>query len=382
MIEGPRPARPSEYPSLLRLINSCLFMGKKKYNMEEVYPGHLSMSNLANLWVMVEDGKVVSHVGVSKCLVYVHGVRIPVVLVGSVATDPAYRKLGLASRMLEHVKRRHDRQGYDLYMISGDRGLYHRIGAAKAGRMFHYLISGSALRPFGHPDVVARPAVPSDLKEIASLYRREKLHVVRNPGIYRRVFRSGWAAFTPAKFYVAEAEGEITAYFVATVTGRLGRPLPGRLSVIEAGGSRTDLLAGLDDACRKWGKRRVELSVSASDRDTLAILSGRHLGENPVEVYDCTAIINFPRLVARLRPLLVARAGAPARAVQGIERQGKMELHLGPHKVALPPEAMVRLIFGEPLRDRPAGVHADGTLGGLLRKALPVPLANPGINYM
>src|SRR6185436_13469152 len=97
---------------------------------------------------------------------------------------------------------------------------------------------------------------------------------------------------SPARFYVAETGGRVTAYFVAGVTRKAGLPSDGRLHVIESGGARTDLLAALHAACRTWDKRRVELLVSAHDRDSLALLTGRHLGERRVPVYDSVAILN------------------------------------------------------------------------------------------
>jgi GNAT superfamily N-acetyltransferase len=383
MITGPRPVKPSEHESLLKLINSTLLGPGDTRGMEELYPGHLGRSNLPNLWVMVEDGRVVSHVGVSKCALSISGVRLPVVLMGSVCTAKQYRGLGLASRMLDHVRRRHDRQGFDLYMISGDRDLYRRLGAARAGRLLHYVLSRAALKPFGHPDVTVRPARAEDMKAIADLYRRERVHVIRSVDDFRRVFRTGWAGLTPARFYVAETEGNVTAYFVAGVTSKMGGPpRSGRLTVIEAAGSRTDLMAALHAACSNWNKRRIELSVSPTDRDTLALLSGRHLAEIPVPVYDCTAIINLARLIQRLRPLLAARAGPAGRRLTGVEREGKMELRLGSRTLILSPDAMVRLLFGEPQRDRPPGIRTEGAFGRVIRRAVPLPLVNPGINYV
>jgi hypothetical protein len=112
------------------------------------------------------------------------------------------------------------------------------------------------------------------------------------------------------------------------------------------------------------------------------MLSGRNLSERAVPVYPLTLIINISRLIQRLRPLLVARAGRAARGLTGGERAGLMELRLGPNRIALKSEAMARLVFGEPQRDRPPGIRAAVTLGRVIRQAFPVPLVNPGINYM
>ncbi len=38
MIQGPRPVKPSEYPSLIKLINSTLLGRGDTRGMEELYP--------------------------------------------------------------------------------------------------------------------------------------------------------------------------------------------------------------------------------------------------------------------------------------------------------------------------------------------------------
>lgn len=382
MIEGPRPVRPSEYQSLLKLVNRTFAGSPGERGMESLYPWHLGSANRRNLWVMVEDGKVVSHVGVTKRALSIRGVRVPVGFMSAVATDPAYRGAGLASKLIDVLRQRHDREGLDLYFISGNRDLYRRIGAASVGRRIHFVLTPASLRPFAHPEVSVRPAVARDLRAIAALHAREPVRILRPGADFRRVFRSGWAALSPARFFVAEAGGRITAYFVAGVTRKHGGPHAGRLNVIEHAGSRTDLLAALHAACLAWGKRRVELTAAPHDRETLALLSGRHLGERVMPVYGAVAILNLERLVRRLRPLLAGRAGPAARRLAGGEFNFRLFLSLGASRVDLARDTMARLLFGEPARDRPPGVRADGVLGRVLRASLPVPLANPGISYV
>lgn len=383
MIEGPRPVKPSEYGSLLKLVNRTFIGTEKGRGMESLYPWHLGKDNRQNLWVMVEAGRVVSHVGVNKRAVSIHGARIPIVLVSSVCTDPEYRGQGLASKLMEHLKGIHDRQGFDLYFISGNRDLYRRMGAAPVGRKLHYVLNPRALDPFAHPDVTVRPADQGDLKAISALYAREPVRIIRPGSDFRRVFRAGWAGLAPARFFVAEVDDVITAYFVVAVARKAGGPTAGsRLLVIEHAGSRTDLLAALDRACTIWNKRRVEISVSPHDRESHALLGGRRLGEQAVPVYDSLAIINLDRLIGHLKPVLLKRAGAPARKLEGGERNLRFSLTLGPQSLETSRDAMLKLLFGEPHRDRPAGLRAEGLLGRVLRTALPLPMASPGISYV
>ncbi len=382
MIEGPRPVKPSEYGSLLKLVNRT-FIGDRGRGMESLYPWHLGKDNRKNLWVMAEDGQVVSHVGVNKRAVSLYGARVPIVLVSSVCTDPAYRGQGLASKLMDHLTRIHDRQGFDLYLISGNRDLYRRLGAAPVGRKLHFVLDPKVLSLFSHREVAVRPAEPGDLKHVAALYAREPVRIVRPNDDFRRVFRAGWAGLSPARFYVAEVEDRITAYFVLGVTRKAGGPpTDSRLLILEHAGSRTDLLAALYAACRNWSKRRVELNVSPHDRESLSLLTGRHLGERAVPVYDSMAIINLDRLVKRLRPLLVKRAGPAARKLDGDEKNLRMSLDLGSQNIECTRDVMVKLLFGEAHRDRPAGIRAEGLLDRVLRTALPVPMASPGISYV
>jgi predicted N-acetyltransferase YhbS len=383
MVEGPRPVRPSEYESLLKLVNRTFIRAPGARGMESLFPWHLGRDNAKNLWVMVENGRVVSHLGTNKRSLAVLGVRIPVVLMSSICTDPDYRGQGLASRLIATVRHRHEREGFDLYFISGDRDLYRRIGAAPVGRQLRYVLAPRALKVFAHPEVSVRPAEGTDLQAIASLHAREPVRIVRPFKDFRTVFRAGWAGLSPGRFYVVEADRKITAYFVAGVTRKHGGPpKEGRLTVVEMAGSRTDLLAALYAACGLWRKRRVELSVSPHDRDAMALLAGRHLDERRVPVYDSIAILNLERLLQRLRPLLLKRAGAAARGLEGEEALRKVALRRGRQRLECSRDTMARLLFGEPHRDRPPGLRVEGLLGRAIRSAFPLPLANPGISYV
>lgn len=383
MIEGPRPVRPGEYDSLLKLVNRTFIGGSGGRGMESLYPWHLGKDNRQNLWVMVEDGRVVSHVGVNKRAVSMLGTRIPIVLISSVCTDPEYRGQGLATKLMDHLVRIHDRQGFDLYFISGNRDLYRRLGAAPVGRKLHFTLNPRTLSLFSHREVAVRPASQGDLKTIAALYGREPIRIIRPSTDFRTVFRAGWAGLSPARFYVAEAGDRITAYFVAGVSRKAGGPpTDSKLLILEHAGSRTDLLAALHTACKTWNKHRVELTISAHDRESLSLLTGRHLGEHRVPVYDSMAIINLDRLVKRLRPLLAKRAGPAARRLDGDEKNLRMSLDLGSQRAECTRDVMVKLLFGEPQRDRPVGFRASGQLDRVLRSALPLPMTSPGISYV
>ena len=63
-MEGPRPLRAEELPSLVRLLNRT-FRPKSSGNMGDEYPHLLNEANLGRLIVISDGGEIVSHVGMA-----------------------------------------------------------------------------------------------------------------------------------------------------------------------------------------------------------------------------------------------------------------------------------------------------------------------------
>jgi predicted N-acetyltransferase YhbS len=138
-VDGPRGIRHEELASLVDLADR-VFHGDGPGSMADEYPLLYSRGNLENLRVFCDEGRAVAHVGTLFREVCLGGSRHLACLIGSVCCDPEYRGRGLATQLLEDSRARAVDAGADLFLISGGRGLYRRLGYADAGDYPSYTV--------------------------------------------------------------------------------------------------------------------------------------------------------------------------------------------------------------------------------------------------
>lgn len=158
-MEGPRPLRAEELPSLVRFMNRMYHAGLPQ-DIGEEFPHVLSEANVGRLIVISEDGDIVSHVGMAAEHISFEGVPLALALVGLVATAVECRGKGYATRCLDFALDQAAREGNDLAWISGGRGLYTSRGSAAAGREWVFTVAGGnpLTSEAGRPDPVERAA--------------------------------------------------------------------------------------------------------------------------------------------------------------------------------------------------------------------------------
>ena len=96
MIEGPRPIKTGEFESLKELLADVFRPG-----MTDEYPNLFNGQNNENLFVCVDEGKCVSHVGLKLYDALIYGCMVRIGCIGAVGTNPEYRKQGFASECLD-----------------------------------------------------------------------------------------------------------------------------------------------------------------------------------------------------------------------------------------------------------------------------------------
>ncbi len=132
-MDGPRGLKAQEFDSLCTLVNT-VFRGDGVGRMEEQYPLLFAPDNYDELFVMVDEGVVVSHVGALTRDISVLGCRMSTMSIGAVATYESHRGQGLATQLMEAAIRKAVEQDAVLMPISGGRGLYTRLGAKRIGQ--------------------------------------------------------------------------------------------------------------------------------------------------------------------------------------------------------------------------------------------------------
>ncbi|MBC8131511.1 MAG: hypothetical protein H7X95_00910 [Deltaproteobacteria bacterium] len=190
--------------------------------------------------------------------------KIRVVCVGAVFTVPEERSKGLASHVLREVLA-HARPGADLVMISGDRGLYRRLGMDPV----------PPLALFRLPDTVSatenldiREISAVDLKAMAALYDAEDVHFIRPPDDWTRLWTAGRLVDGPAKFWLVERAGLVVAYLLVQHAGPRpdGSSRPRR--ILEFAGARDAIVQAAPAVAE-------ELLLPAYDTATVALCEGK-----------------------------------------------------------------------------------------------------------
>lgn len=375
-MEGPRQARPEELDSIIDLVNTTFPNAGGR--MRARFPLLFNFRNLENLWVFVENGRVVSHVGIRLDDIFILGCRARMASVGSVATYEEYRGRGFATRALEAAAAKTTRDGASIFNISGNRGLYDRFGAVKVGRAFLYDIPAGGATADGLEFVEAGK---ESLLDLARVHEREPVRYHRPMEDWQALMEAMLDGSDPIRqraFLVYE-RGEPSAYAVYH-RQRQGDEQVGR--VIEYAGSRSHIMAALPAVAAAAKVPAVELRVP--DFDPSLIRAANASGRSPRADYLMHHTIKVSALdtfVRDIKPYIeerIGRTGAGGLAFQA-GPGGTYDVILGEEHFPFAPPAFTQMVFG-----RPEGIDTSdlGIAGDVLARLFPMPLPLPGLNYV
>jgi len=373
-MEGPRPARPEEFDRLMEMIDG-IFAGGRRC-MREGFPLLFNMDNLQNLFVVVEGGRPVSHVGVLIRDVYLFGCRLTTASVGSVGTLEEYRGRGLAGACLEAAEKSAVAQGASVTLISGRRNLYTRFGALQVGlSLVADVPAGDAGR-----GLTVRRAAAADVALLQSLHEREPVRFHRPLEDWQAMLRSLEARSRGKNdhaVFVVERDGEPVAYVFASHFLWDEGP---HTRVEEFAGCRPSIVAALPAVAAALGAETIQMRAPDWDSVLVALLGAgeyetreEHLSGHTVKV---SSVENF---LQQLRPLIEERVGrSAADAFRGsTDAAGLYECWVGEERLTFEPPAFTALAFGQP---SPGDEERDRR--GVLERIFPVPLPLPGLNYV
>ncbi|MXY96243.1 MAG: GNAT family N-acetyltransferase [Gemmatimonadetes bacterium] len=290
-MNGPRGLKEQEFDSLCTLVNT-VFRSDGAGRMEEQYPLLFASENFDQLFVMVDDGVVVSHVGALTRDISVLGCRMSTMSIGAVATYESHRGRGLATQLMEVAVRKAVEQDAVLMPISGGRGLYTRLGAKRIGQYALYTISRDTL-PAGDgatpgDDVPAgegpaagetvagdsdiRPADAEDLNEMTRLYAEEPSRYVRSTADFRKAVDAAWICDRDGETVVIRKEGRPVAYAGIQKRRPDREDEASRARLAEIAGSRSALLGALPRLYDRYGVDCLEIVTTASDNELASLL--------------------------------------------------------------------------------------------------------------
>jgi predicted N-acetyltransferase YhbS len=184
---SPRKANVSDYPELISFLNGIFGI---RMDLEYSHIYRPTAKDMANNIIAVDDGRIVSCVGIFPMTFACGGVRLRVGGIGGVSTNPEYRSRGLMTKLMNEAMEIMRRRQDDISILWGDRLRYARFGYENAGRHYTFnidrrhvlpgILAGREIRPLSFTG--------GDLSRIARLYRQWELRVERSPAKLKSVF--------------------------------------------------------------------------------------------------------------------------------------------------------------------------------------------------
>jgi ribosomal protein S18 acetylase RimI-like enzyme len=377
--DGPRPLRREEWAAAVRLERLC-FSGILGETDDADWETSYTSPKRGGWQVIAHCGQPVSLIGVFHNKVGVYGSPLRIASIGGVCTHPDYRGQGLASRLLDYCIRRSIAESARLMLISGIRGLYTRAGNVTAQEFEYVTLRPGQLR-LEAGDFTVRPATAADAAPCARIYQAEPVHFVRRVSKFADHFTRR-EEFPKGEDWIVESDGRPLAYCFTRLPWGYARE-QGVREVIEYAGSRVALVASLAQVLADLNLRELRLAVPWQDTDLLWLLRQQGLAGDRIPLPEHTMrIINFPGLMADLRPYVQARLPASLRRGLRFEQQDdRCAIVRGHERLELDGAAMTRLVMGIPAGQTTKAVTTSPVLDEIIAALFPLPSFLPGLNY-
>ncbi|MBI2950924.1 GNAT family N-acetyltransferase [bacterium] len=233
-----------EFESLDALLSAVFRPG-----LVEQYPHLYSPENTGNMRVVVQDGKVVSHIGTIRRYASLLGCTVRVASLGGVSTYPECRGKGYATALFEDWMRVCREDGVDFMLVSGYRKMYHRHGCRYVGKDFNFDVARADAGRLDDAGVEVREAGLEDAEAIAEVYRREPVRWLRPPADYRNALTS-YVMNRPAQFLTLYEQGALRGYVIVQMLREQDRER--KVQLLEFAGDRRSVAGALGEVVRRY----------------------------------------------------------------------------------------------------------------------------------
>jgi len=362
----------------MELVNLVFRNGEPHMGVEHGYV--YCLDNAENMRIMLADGVPVSHYGTKLWEFEIFGVQLLVGSVGGVCTHPDFRGRGLATRLLADAEDRFRQSGVDLVFISGSRGLYLANGHAKAGKSFTFDLDQAAATGIDTRPFALRSFAEKDLTALERLYNREPARFRRPTAQWPGLMAGRLARKHPDQFFIVAREEQDVAWFDIQTHDNM------TVSLWDYAGDRAAVLAGLAMFLAEARANSLSATVLWHDEGLLAPLralglsceTGHHLGHT-------IKLLDFAGFMRKMTTALREKTGAQLWDSMSFDSRGHGAAIVGEGEqlVIADSRLVAKLVFGS----------ADGGESGLIasapariaefvKRAFPIPLVRPGLNYV
>jgi predicted N-acetyltransferase YhbS len=370
-MEPPRHANPGELPSLLRLVDTVFT--QENPNMLQMFPTLFAESNAENLFVVADQGRIVSHVGMTLQRAALAGCSVGVACVGAVATYEEYRGKGFATHLMEVACERAKAWGADFMMISGGRGLYRRLGAADVGLDHQAEVGIDGARFLFLDGFYLEPVTDEDLPVCASLYETKTAHFLRTPSEWSAYFHSGFCMCRKTDLFLVR-RGTATLAYCAVSHDAASRTV----HLLEFAGDSVALAAVFHPLISRYEASTAWLHLQSHDTALRSLLTDAGASLEPGSTSGTFLLLDLERLLRRMQPFFETRVGYRAARDFRVREEDGCFCFSGNGEVAYERVASGKMeaterIFG-------SRKHDGGE--GLLGRAFPIPSLWYGLSYV
>lgn len=363
--------RPTELFQLVELANR-VFRAQRDGDMGAEYPLVFEAPNVENLRVARCGERIVAHVGLCIRDAHILGAPIRVASIGAVATDPDHRGKGLASQLMAQARAQAVEAGASLMLISGGRGLYHRLGFVEVGLFYQYRVPAGA----ADAGIEVTEFQSDDLPALISLYQSEPVRFLRPISDWHKLVAAGMLMNQPADIRVIRHGNAIVGY------AGVQRPRAGAEAarVREIAGSRSALAGALPEIARDYGAARAEVVTWGADAEWRAQAVIRGWRWSPMSFPGTLGIIDSGRFLAAIQPLVEERLGRSLK----LEAAGEgARLTVGRESGVLETMGqLTALVFGGESEEARAIPPLPEAVHEAVAAVFPLPLLWYGYNYV
>jgi GNAT superfamily N-acetyltransferase len=251
-LDGPRQARPEDFPAIFDILNPII-RGAKGLppTIQRDYPFIYNAANCENVLIVADSTRVVCSVGIWANEVQLGDRRLKVGGINCVATLPEYRNQGLGSLTMEAAHRRMKQLGCHIGLLgTGITNWYRKLGWENAGRWitFYFDRGNIGLLSPLPAGVTFRMSDEHSSGELVRLRNADRLGGIRDEAAFTEFLR---ARGMPGLGYACKGDRPI-AYVLA------------RGPAIQEWGGPADVLPGL---IRAWFEKNDDPGLSTSARD-------------------------------------------------------------------------------------------------------------------
>ena len=390
VVEGPRPARPEELEAVVALVND-VFRHDGPPIIQQEFPQLFSPENTHSLYIMLEDGVPVSHIGVYEQHMHIGPVTLPVGCIGAVGTRSDRRGQGYAGATLACAIHTMHSHGVLLMPVSGGRSLYSRAGCAGAGRSYGQKRTLEELAPLASDRY---RVVCWDARYLPALRAFHQLEPVRYhwPADEIGLLMEENLA-TSSSAFVALSGREPVAWVLIRHFGPMAHYGEGVGRLIDYTGVREAVWSAVVGGMKALGLKQLQFAVPFYDVASLELLKAHGLTGEPGGIGGTYKIVDLTGLVEALTPYFHERLTLDEQVDFSIDSAGVVEdqqfisdrirfTFRSEELVVADPLAATQVIFS------PAEVWAEKVgavpkkLAKVLARVFPVPLPPYGINYI